>query len=242
MSLKISVIVPCYNGEPFLERCLQSVTSQDYKNIEIFFVDNESTDNSLKIAEKFKEINIGTAKNIYPYSWSEPVEEALTKITGDYFTIIAADDVISENYISNVVKVIENSEEDIQCMQSPILRVHPDGQGMMTVWKPLKDSKEWKEELLKHCPVNTPAMVYKKELYDNNHMTYDTEGYLGASDYDLYCQFIDKGIKIHNHTDFLGYHYRVHQSQATWGMVEEARKGNRFDAKIQSYWRDKWNL
>ena len=85
-------------------------------------------------------------------------------------------------------------------------------------------------------------MVYKRELYDNNHINYNSEEYLGADDYDLYCQFIDKGILIHNHTEFLGYNYRVHADQCTWGMVEEARKGYAFDIKIQNYWREKWNL
>lgn len=242
MSLKISIIVPCYNGEPFLEDCLNSIINQDYKNIEIFFVDNESTDNSISIAKKFKDINIGTAENIYDYSWTEPVGEALPQITGDYFTIIAADDLIEPNYISNVVKVLNDSKNKIQCMQSPILRCMPNGQSMMSGWKPLKTSQEWKTELLKHCPVNTPAMVYSKDLYVNNHITYKTKEYLGASDYDLYCQFIDKGIDIHNHTEFLGYVYRVHQDQATWGMVEQAKKGNAFDVRIQNYWREKWSL
>lgn len=247
MSLKISIIVPCFNGENYLEECLNSIVSQDYENIEILFVDNESTDNSLKIAKKFKnshfdKFKIGSAKNIFKYSWTEPVEEALSRMEGDYFTIIAVDDAISPDYISNVVKVLESLKGEVLCMQSPILRVQSGNINLLTAWRPLHSLIEWKTELLRHCPVNTPTMIYKRELYENNHITYNTEEYLGAADYDLYCQFIDKGITIHNHTEFIGYRYRIHEGQCTWGMVSEARKGNVFDTKIKNYWREKWNL
>ena len=49
----VSIIINCYNGEKFLSRCLQSVIDQNYKNWEIIFWNNNSTDNS-KIFQSFK--------------------------------------------------------------------------------------------------------------------------------------------------------------------------------------------
>jgi len=49
----VSVIINCYNGEKYLEECIESVLNQTYKNWEIIFWDNQSTDNSKKIIEKF---------------------------------------------------------------------------------------------------------------------------------------------------------------------------------------------
>lgn len=241
--MKISVIVPCYNGEKYLNECLTSIANQSYDNFEVIFVDNESSDNSVNIAETFKDkiadFKISSAKNIFAHSWDEPVSEALKIMSGDYFTIVAADDGLAPDYLEKVASVLNNSESEIQCIQSPIRRVFPNGQADILGY-PALSLGEWKNKLLQHCAVNTPSMVYNKSLYEDNHITYNCEDYLGAADYDLYCQFIDKGILIHNHQEFLGYNYRVHQDQCTWGMVEEARKGKDFDSSIKSYWKNRW--
>lgn len=50
----ISIIIPVYNSEKYLDRCLNSLLEQDYPNIEIILVDNGSSDGSLKICEKYK--------------------------------------------------------------------------------------------------------------------------------------------------------------------------------------------
>ena len=50
----LSVIIPVYNVEPYLEQCLDSVVNQTYKNIEIICINDGSTDNSLKILEKYQ--------------------------------------------------------------------------------------------------------------------------------------------------------------------------------------------
>ena len=240
---KISVIVPCYNGEKFLEECLTSIVNQDYENFEIIFVDNESTDNSVIIAKRFEEetskFKISYAKNIDAYAWREPVEEGMRLMSGDYFTIVAVDDALFPDYLSKVAAILENSDRKIECIQSPIKRVFPNGQ-FDIVCHPSLSLNQWKSKLLEHCAVNTPTMVYSRSLYEDNHITYNSKAYLGAADYDLYCQFIDKGILICSHQEYLGYIYRVHQDQCTWGMVEEARKGKSYDALIKSYWREKW--
>ena len=49
----VSVIVPTKNSEQFLEKCLDSIKKQTYKRVEIIVVDNNSTDNTKKIARKF---------------------------------------------------------------------------------------------------------------------------------------------------------------------------------------------
>tara|TARA_A100001515_G_scaffold144489_2_gene148675 strand:- start:44 stop:775 length:732 start_codon:yes stop_codon:yes gene_type:complete len=241
--MKISVIVPCYNGEKYLNECLTSIANQSYDNFEVIFVDNESSDNSVNIAETFKDkiadFKMSSAKNIFAHSWDEPVREALTIMSGDYFTIVAVDDALSPEYLSKLSVILNESEGTIECMQSPIRRVFPNGQSDILGY-PSLSLDEWKTKLLEHCAVNTPAMVYRSSLYEEGHITSKCEDYLGAADYDLYCQFIDKGILIHNHQEFLGYNYRIHEDQCTWGMVQEAQKGNDFDSSIKTYWGDKW--
>lgn len=54
---KISIIIPVYNVEKYIEKCLYSIKRQTYSNYEIIIVDDGSKDNSLKICEKFKSEN-----------------------------------------------------------------------------------------------------------------------------------------------------------------------------------------
>ena len=67
---KISVIVPVYNVAKYLERCLESILSQSFKDFEIICVNDGSTDNSLEIlqqyAKKDKRVKIINQKNSYP--------------------------------------------------------------------------------------------------------------------------------------------------------------------------------
>ena len=54
-NFKISIIVNCHNGGKYLSRCLKSIINQSKKNWEVIFFDNQSTDNSKEIFEKFKD-------------------------------------------------------------------------------------------------------------------------------------------------------------------------------------------
>lgn len=240
---KISIIIPCYNGGEYLKESLNSCLNQKYDNIEVIFVDNESTDDSLKVAQKFKvnypKLLISTAPNLYRFSAREPVEEALTLMSGDYFTVVGADDILTVDYISNVVNKIEDSKEDIMCIQSAICRLFPDGRRDLVGYS-YNNIEELKNQLLLYCCVNTPTVFFKKALYEQGLLTWKTEEYLGAEDYDLYCQLADKNIFIHSHNEWLGYAYRLHAGQSTWGMVEESKKGNNFDQRIKSFWKKKW--
>ena len=58
MSELVSIIINCHNGEKFLRRCLQSVINQNYKNWEIIFWNNNSTDNSKKIFHSYLLLNL----------------------------------------------------------------------------------------------------------------------------------------------------------------------------------------
>lgn len=55
MNPKVSIIVPVYNSEKYLKKCIQSIVSQEYDNYEIIVVNDGSTDNSLKILKSFSE-------------------------------------------------------------------------------------------------------------------------------------------------------------------------------------------
>ncbi len=244
MSPLVSIIIPCYNAERWVKVSITSALNQTYENTEVIFVDNESTDDSYTIAKKVQEsaprLQIYTAPNLYRYSWEEPVNEALRHATGEYFTILGADDYIAEDYISNIVKIISAAPDKIQILQSPIRGIRGDKEKFMGELKhTYKNLKEFKEMLFAKCPVTTPTVVYKKALYDEGIIRWDSENYLGAVDYELYFNIADNGIFIYPYPKWIGYFYRWHEGQATWGMHKETVN---YDEKIKQYWRKEWKL
>lgn len=116
MNPKVSIIVPVYNSEKYLKKCIQSIVSQTYDNYEIIVVNDGSTDNSLKILKSFSEkydnlfiINQSNSGS------SEARKTGLRHISKDskYFCFCDSDDYISENYISRMVEVAEENDSDI---------------------------------------------------------------------------------------------------------------------------------
>ena len=66
--VKVSIIIPCYNAERFIQQCVESAIKQDYQNKEVIVVDNESSDRSLEIVNDLKEqydnLIVSSAENI----------------------------------------------------------------------------------------------------------------------------------------------------------------------------------
>lgn len=95
---KFSVIIPNYNNEKWLEKCLNSVLNQTYKNYEIVFVDDMSTDNSLEIANKLlKEHKVIELKQKRLNGGSRNV--GIIEATGDYIVCVDSDDWLKSNTI-----------------------------------------------------------------------------------------------------------------------------------------------
>ena len=88
----ISVIIPCYNVSPYVERAVTSILSQTYKNLEIWIIDDASTDDTLQKIKSFSDDRI----HIVPISKNTQkvgaVNEVLKRVTGDYIAFQDADD------------------------------------------------------------------------------------------------------------------------------------------------------
>ena len=54
----VSILIACYNKEKYVQRCIKSCLDQSYKNLEIIFVDDSSTDNSYNLAKNFKKVKV----------------------------------------------------------------------------------------------------------------------------------------------------------------------------------------
>ena len=110
----ISVIVPVYNGEKYLEYCANSILKQDYDNIELIIVDDGSKDASNMLAKKIaasdKRVTLINQKNS---GVSVARNNGIKHARGKYVTFIDVDDYINEDYISYFYSLIKNNNAQI---------------------------------------------------------------------------------------------------------------------------------
>lgn len=112
---KVSVIIPVYNGEKHIERCIYSIINQTYKNLEIICLNDGSKDNTLKILKSITDdrLVIINKKNT---GVSDTRNKGIKVSTGDYITFCDADDYFEENYVEKMVKTIKIQQVDaVRC-------------------------------------------------------------------------------------------------------------------------------
>lgn len=102
---KVSIIIPAYNAEKSIKRCIESVLQQKYSNVEIIVINDGSTDNTLNILEELQLKN----NNLYVYSIknagvSNARNVGIGYATGEFICFIDSDDYVTEDYIEKMVE------------------------------------------------------------------------------------------------------------------------------------------
>ena len=112
----ISIIVPVYNVERFIDRCIQSIINQTYKNLEIILIDDGSTDSSLAICQKYRNSDkrikiikktnggVSSARNI-----------GLLHANGQYINFVDSDDYLDNSCLDKLYQALINYDCDISC-------------------------------------------------------------------------------------------------------------------------------
>ena len=113
----ISIIIPVYNQEDYLDSCLKSIFNQTYPNIELILVNDGSTDKSLEIMEKYhKEHKNMKIISIPNQGVSHARNTGLDNATGKYITFVDSDDVIDKNTLEILYKdIVDNNVDIVQC-------------------------------------------------------------------------------------------------------------------------------
>lgn len=116
---KVSIIIPVYNVQEYIEECMESVIRQTYQNLEIIVVDDGSKDDSLMICKQYavkdKRIKIFSQPNA---GVSTARNWGLKKMTGEFVTFIDSDDWIEADYIQKLLAACED-DTDIVCCNTP---------------------------------------------------------------------------------------------------------------------------
>ncbi len=111
--IKVSVIVPFYNAEPYLDACIQSILSQSFTSLELLLVNDGSTDNGVDICKKYEmdsRVRIIEQKN---QGGAAAKNTGLSCARGEYVGFVDADDTIDSNYLENLYYGAKEKNVDI---------------------------------------------------------------------------------------------------------------------------------
>lgn len=110
--MKISVIIPVYNAATTIEKCVDSIIGNDYKDVEVILVEDFSKDNSWEVCEKLsaKYDNVHSLRNERNRGVSYTRNQGLKVASGEYTIFVDSDDWVDKNYFTEFLNVMQSEE------------------------------------------------------------------------------------------------------------------------------------
>lgn len=217
----VSIFIPVYNREAYIEECLESVVNQSYLNLEIVILDDGSTDNTLSIIAKFKDPRIKQFKNDKNRGITYSRSRTLELITGDYLALVDSDDIIEHDRIEKQMHVML-ARPEIAVVGSNTLSF---GDGMRTIkTKFFTDFEEIKCAFLFETPMNNSSTLLNASMVCAHQTQYNPE-YIVCEDYDFFYQ-ISKYAPLVNIKEPL-VKYRLHEENVSRQQIFVKGKSRR---------------
>lgn len=226
---KISVIVPVYNTEKYIEKCLDSILMQEYDNYEIIVVNDGSTDNSKKIIEKYEKkyhekIKLFSKEN---GGLSDARNYGVSKAKGEYLCFIDSDDYIAKDLFKSLEKYIDN---EIDLIKYKCILVDENYKEIEKIDGPNFECDTGEggfNKLCFHDKLIEPAWLYlcRREYFIENNFEFPVNKY--HEDFAI-IPFMIISAKTVVSTDIYGYYYVQSANSIT-------RNGNAEKTKKRAY-------
>ena len=225
-NIKFSIIIPTYNSEKYIENCLEKILKQTYKNIEIIVVDDCSTDDTVKVLEKYENIKIyktkensrqGAARNI-----------GLEHVKGDYILFIDSDDSL---YGLDVIEKIADKINNTNNPDIIYLGLKIEGRRNLELI-PNEENCQKEYRLAENPFINAINICWKNKLIQENNIRFPEK----IRYEDVYFAFLGiEKAKTYEYVDFIYYlynnrdestttNYSINQVQDTLRLIEELFK------------------
>lgn len=199
----ISVMIPIYNSEKYLVRCLNSILNQSYTNLEIILVNDGSNDNSLAICEQYRKSDSRIVLiNKANEGASQARNVALKRATGDYYGFVDSDDWVFPNYFEKLLIQAKEKNADISRCQSTTSEdedVTPQKIEIKTMYKQEFMPLILTDRISSHLWKN----IFKKELFKD---IYFPENY-SAHDMRVFHKIANRAENLVETNEKLYYYY-----------------------------------
>ena len=227
----ISVIIPVYNAEKHLTRCLESISSQTYVSLEVIMVDDGSTDNSASICRSYSDKD-ERFKYIYQDNAGPDIARKTgTKASiGEYVTYVDADDYISENALEVMINNANETSADIICSQ--IVRFDEKREWPGSIYNEGESILKEKAEILNAFFVSETligtyyAKLIRKSVIED--YSFVKDGLVGE-DITAALYMFDKANTISLIPDKIYYYYQNSDS------ISHAKYSNRHAVSLENY-------
>ena len=170
-----SIIVTVYNTSKYLDKCINSIMNQTFKDFELVIVNDGSTDSSEKIIDEYVAEHSNITKiNKENGGISSARNCGISSVKGEYFLFIDGDDYVNGNLLEVINK---NISEDIDVLSYNIQRVNEKGEVVEKVLKPGFEEKTGEEAIIEFINnsnlFDTPvAYIYRTKYFLNNNFQY----------------------------------------------------------------------
>lgn len=217
----VSIIIPIYNVEKYLEECLESVTNQTLENIEIICVNDGSTDGSLNILKRFankdNRIIVITGPN---GGYGHAINKGIEAATGLYIGIVESDDFILPEMYETLFTVAEEHPE-LDIIKSDAIRFINDADKDDCTRIPVCKSELYNRviniveepDCYEAYMINTTG-IYKREIFVNNNIRLNESKGAAYQDNGLWFQLFTRSTKI-MFIDKAFYMYRMDRNESS---------------------------
>lgn len=221
---KFSIIVPVYNVEKYIEKCLDSIYNQTYEDYEVIVVNDGTKDNSMEHVKKYS-VKVITQKN---QGLSEARNSGVKAATGEYLIFLDSDDYIEKNLLKELAKSLKN-EPDLVRFQ--IQEVFEDGKVNQFPEKDFYDKSG--EEAFKlitsyHYVENAWCYAIKRKYYQKEKFSFK-KGTI-HEDFGLIPLVIIKAKKV-NSISYIGYNYLQRQ-----GSIMSNKNYDKTKKKVEDFY------
>ncbi len=217
----VSIIMNCHNGEKFLLEAINSIMKQSYKNWELIFWDNCSTDKSSLILKSFKDSRIKYYRSNLFTNLGEARQSAFEKCLGEYIAFLDTDDIWYDNKLQKQIECFESDVGIVTCntiffndkIKRPLYQ------------KKIKEGYVFKN-LLENYNLSLETLIFDKKIANQYNIYFDKNlSYI--SDFDFFLR-LSKVCKLRYVPEVLC-GWRVHDDSESW------KKPNKFNEEKQQF-------
>lgn len=190
---KITVLMPVYNGEKYLQEAINSILSQTFSNFEFLIIDDGSTDHSYKIINAYKDKRIRVIQNKFNIGLEKTLNRGILLAKGEYIARMDCDDISLPTRLQKQIDYMDANPHVTVC------GTHAEIFGSKAnIWTPPVSHHQIKCCLLFNSALIHPSVIMRKKEIINNHLMYDeSQKFERAEDYELWVR-ISKNHKLAN--------------------------------------------